>query len=108
MPRIISASSSESSPSAYASPPGSDPSSSSAVRPRKEEECMSSWVTTLTLSPVTRAFFCEDLSSEEEKDRAVGEVGVKGPDAMEGLEGSDGLTGNGMNEDPESALPLCR
>jgi hypothetical protein len=104
MPRVISASSSDSSPSAYASPLGSDPSSSSAVRPRTEE-CMSSWVTTLTLSPVTKAFFCEDLS-EEEKDGAVGEVGVKGPDAMEGLEGSDGLTGNGINEDPESALPL--
>jgi hypothetical protein len=105
MPRIISASSSDSSPSAYASPPGSDPSSSSAVRP-KNDDSISSWVTTLTLFPVTRAFFCEDLS-EEEKD-AVGEVGVKGPDGLEGLEGSDGLTGNGMDEDPESALPLCR
>jgi len=46
---------------------------------------VSSWVTTLTVPPDTALFFCERFSGEE-KGNLVGEVGVNGPDALEGLE----------------------
>ena len=41
-------------------------------------------------------FFCERLS--EENGGPVGEVGVKGPDALEGLGVSDGLRGKGIDD----------
>lgn len=56
---------------------------------------MSSWVTTLMASPGTTAFFCE--SSSEVKG-PMGEVGVKGSDALEGLELSGDLTGKGIDD----------
>jgi hypothetical protein len=43
------------------------------------------------------AFFCEGFSSEE-KGCPMGEVGVKGPDALDDLEVSDGLTGKGIDD----------
>lgn len=46
---------------------------------------MSSWVTTLTVSPDATLFFCKRLS-DGEKGKPVGEVGVNGPGALEGLE----------------------
>ena len=42
------------------------------------------------------AFFWEGFS--EEKRCAMGEVGVKGPDALDDLEASDGLTGKGIDD----------
>lgn len=42
---------------------------------------MSSWVTTLTVSPDTTLFFCEGFSGEE-KGNPVGEVGVNGPEGL--------------------------
>jgi hypothetical protein len=42
------------------------------------------------------AFFCEGFS--EEKRCPMGVVGVKGPDASNDLEVSDGLSGKGIDE----------
>lgn len=61
---------------------------------------MSSWVTTLTVSPDATLFFCERFSGEE-KGNVVGEVGVNGPDALEG----DGLMGKGIDEDLTATFP---
>ncbi len=57
---------------------------------------MSSWVTTLIESPGNIAFFCESFS--DEKRTPKGEVGVKGPDALDDLEVSDVLTGKGIDD----------
>jgi hypothetical protein len=57
---------------------------------------------TFTVSPEPEAFLCEDLS--EAKCGPMGEVGVKGPGAVEDLEGSGDLTGKGMDDDLGVAL----
>jgi len=44
----------------------------------------------------------------EEKEGPEGEVGVKGPDAAEGLERSGDLTGKGIDDGLEFALPSRR
>jgi hypothetical protein len=41
-------------------------------------------------------FFCESFS--EEKRCPMGVVGVKGPDALDDMEVSDGLTGKGIDD----------
>ncbi len=44
----------------------------------------------------------------EEKESLEGEVGVKGPDAAEALEGSGDLTGKGIDDGLRFALPSRR